>query len=228
MLAYLELLQKTELFAHFTPDEMRRLLPLLNPAVHEYPNGHCLLPAGHEADAMGVVLSGGIEASKLTRAGEEFTVMRMGPGGVFGDVLSGSGRKSPVRVCATVPVRVLLLPRARLFAPPAQEPALFHRLLCNLVTVASNKYFALDERIDLLLIRGLRARIAAFLSARQPTGAAGEWFELPLGRAALAAHLGCERSALSRELSRMVKDGLIAVQGRRFRMIESDSFWDLF
>ena len=38
----------------------------------------------------------------------------------------------------------------------------------------------------------------------------------PFTRAALASYLGCERSALCREIGRMRKEGLLRTQGRMF------------
>lgn len=216
MEAYFDLLLKTALFEGFSREELARLLPLLAPKVQDNPKGSCLLATGSETNALGIVLEGGIEATKYTRAGEQFTVMRMGPGGVFGDVLSGSHRKSPVTITATGPARVMLIARSRMLALPVQEAELFRRLLRNLVAVISDKYFSLDARIDLLLIRGLRKRIAAFLLDSMPQAQAGGWFTIPYTRTAMAGYLGCERSALSRELSRMAADGLIQTHRRRF------------
>ena len=41
----------------------------------------------------------------------------------------------------------------------------------------------------------------------------------PYARAGLAAYLGCERSALCREISRMRRDGILEVNGRMFRLL---------
>lgn len=228
MEAYHSLLMKTGLFEGFSRDELVHLLPLLGPKVQDYPKGSCLLASGGETDSLGIVLSGGIEAVKYTRAGEQFTVMRMGPGGVFGDVLSGSHRKSPVTVTAGGPVRVMLIARSRMLALPGREAELFRRLLRNLVAVISDKYFSLDARIDLLLIRGLRKRIAAFLLDSMPPGQENGWFTIPYTRAAMAGYLGCERSALSRELSRMAAAGLVQIDRRRFLVPDRAALQALF
>ena len=41
----------------------------------------------------------------------------------------------------------------------------------------------------------------------------------PYTRAGLAAYLGCDRSALCRELSRMRRDGILQIDGRVFRLL---------
>ena len=78
----------------------------------------------------------------------------------------------------------------------------------------TRKYFALDDRLELLCCKSLRQRIALWLVG-QCRAAGSDSFTTPLTRAELAAYLNCDRSALSRELSRMQQDGLIAVQKNR-------------
>lgn len=221
------LLLATPLFAGFSAEELQQLLPQLAPTERHYQRGETLLDAGGASTAIGIVLAGEIEAAKFTRAGDQFTVQQMGPGGIFGDVLSASHSNSPVTVTAATACRVLLLPNARLFAPPPAHDALHRQLLVNLVTVVSDKYFMLDARIDLLLIRGLRKRIAAYLLDCAP-GREGEAFAIPFNRAGLAQYLGCDRSALSRELSAMAADGLLEVRRQVFRLPNAEALRQLF
>lgn len=224
---YFTLLQATPLFAGFHMEELGRLAPQLGPAVRDFEAGETLILAGDDHAEIGVVLAGEIEAAKFTRAGEQFTVSRMGAGGVFGDVLSGSHTRSPVTVRAATACRVMLFDCGRLFARPPADEGLHWRLLVNLVGVISDKYFALDKRMDLLLVRGLRRRIAAYL-LDAGRGQAGGAFTIPFTRAGLAHYLGCERSALSREISAMAAAGLIEVRRSRFRIPDAERLRGLF
>lgn len=215
------LLQNIPLFAGFSEGELAGLLAELAPLERVFDRGEILLAAGAEAGEIGILLYGRIEAVKETRQGGRFLMTKIGPGGVFGDVLSGGHSKSPVTVTADSRCRVLLLPYARLLAPRPGAEALYRRLLANLVGVISDKYFALDRRIDLLLTGGLRRRISAFLlkdAARRNSYT----FTIPYNRTQLAQYLGCERSALSREISRMAKEGLIATEKARFTLLRPD------
>lgn len=207
------------LTAGLDPREARRLLCALHPSQVYYGKGYTLLLAGYENHHVGLVLEGEIEAVKTGPEGGRFLMARMGPGGVFGDVLSGSsGHKSPVTVTAGTDAAALWLPYDALLAGPG-DPALkaaHTQLLRNLVGLMADKYFALDGRIDLLLIKSLRLRLLSYLSTL-PAGAGG-WRRLPLSRTQLAAYLGCDRAALSRELGRMARDGLVELQGSQVRV----------
>lgn len=85
----------------------------------------------------------------------------------------------------------------------------------------SDKYFALDRRVELLICKSLRARISLWLldEARR---AGSDTFTTPLTRAGLAEYLNCDRSALSRELSRMQQDGLIETWRSSFKLLDKD------
>ena len=85
----------------------------------------------------------------------------------------------------------------------------------NYIALISDKYFALDRRVELLLCRGVREKLLYYLKTEAcPVPGGGR--RTPFTRAALASYLGCERSALCREIGRMRKEGLLRTQGRMF------------
>ena len=63
-----------------------------------------------------------------------------------------------------------------------------------------------------------RERVRAYLAGEAARGVNGA-VEIPFKRRQLAAYLAGERGALSAELSRMQKDGLIEYEKNRFRII---------
>ncbi|MFV0413925.1 MAG: Crp/Fnr family transcriptional regulator [Oscillospiraceae bacterium] len=214
----LALLLKTPLFAGLTESRLQSLLPLLAPQSRQYQKGEIVLIAGYENRDILVVTEGRAEAVKET-GGAPFTVARLGPGGVIGDVLAGSHTKSPVTVKALTPCCLLAFKYSLFLQPPGADPALHRLLLTNLVALIADKYFALNERVDLLLVHGLRRRLAAYLLAEAERAGSAS-FAIAYNRAQLAAHLGCERSALCRVLSAMVRQGLVQTGRARFTLLQ--------
>lgn len=216
----LSFLMDIPLFAGIERNTLEELLVLLQPREKEFETGELLLLAGHPTEEIGIVLAGRAEASK-TAGGSQFTVTRLAPGDIYGDVLSGSHTESPVTITALAPCRILLLSYPRLWSGPAQNTTAYTKLLQNLIRIISQKYFSLDARIDLLLTKGLRRRIASWLLYQaDKTGSLR--FSTGHTRASLAAYLGCERSALSRELSRMAKAGLIETKRGSFALLQPE------
>lgn len=64
------------------------------------------------------------------------------------------------------------------------------------------KYFALDRRVGLLLEKRLRARLVQYLRTELVPCADGARV-CPFSRTRLAEYLGCDRTALAREITRM-------------------------
>ena len=168
-----------------------------------FPRGTILLSQGDSVAAAGVLLSGKIKAYRLNRQGEENLQSVLGPGSMFGDMLMATDNgKSPVTVEVTEDARVLFVP-------------------VNLLHELSARYWALSRKVRYLSERSLRGRIALFLlDAARDQG--GLTFTLPMTREAMASLLGVNRSALSRELSRMEKDGLVAVYRGSFRLLSRE------
>ena len=205
---YLPLLQTTTLFAGLSAAELSTLLSRLGGSVRSYGKGEALVLAGEPSRRVGIVLSGELEA------------YRPAPGGVFGDVLGGSSLSSPVTVLAAAPCEVLLLPYERLLLSDG-SPA-HQRVVQNLVRTISDKYFSLSRRIDLLVMKSLRAKVAAYLLS-EAARAHSLTFSIPFSRIQLADYLNCDRSALSRELSTMQKEGLIDTYRSSFKLLEPDA-----
>ena len=184
-----------------------------------FPRGTILLSQGDSVAAAGVLLSGKIKAYRLNRQGEENLQSVLGPGSMFGDMLMATDNgKSPVTVEVTEDARVLFVPFDSIMAAGSEFG---NRLRVNLLHELSARYWALSRKVRYLSERSLRGRIALFLlDAARDQG--GLTFTLPMTREAMASLLGVNRSALSRELSRMEKDGLVAVYRGSFRLLSRE------
>ena len=217
---YLPLLQTTSLFAGLERDALHALLGELNAVVRSYGRGETLVLAGRSNRRVGVVLSGAIEAYRPAPGGGHLPITHMGPGGVFGDVLGGSSLASPVTVVAAAPCEVLLLPYEKLLLP-GSDPAR-QQLLQNLVRTISDKYFLLSRRIDLVILKSLRAKVCAYLLSEAELHHSLT-FTIPYSRIQLADYLNCDRSALSRELSQMQREGLLDTYRSSFKLMDPEA-----
>ena len=216
---FLPLLCSTSLFNGLTPEELQTLLAQLGAVMRSYGKGEALVLAGEPNRRVGIVLSGELEAYRPGPQGARIPITHMEPGGVFGDVLSGSSLASPVTVMASVPCEVLLIPYERLLlldGSPAHQ-----QTLRNLVCTISDKYFSLSRRIDLLVLKSLRAKVCAYLLS-EAERAGSLTFSIPFSRIQLADYLNCDRSALSRELSQMQRDGLLDTYKSSFKLLEPE------
>lgn len=88
----------------------------------------------------------------------------------------------------------------------------FHQnLVQNLLAISAQKNLNLSRRIFHTSSKTIRGRLLSYLSY-QAMEREKEEFDIPYNRQQLADYLGVDRSAMSNELGKMQKDGLIEVK----------------
>jgi CRP-like cAMP-binding protein len=91
------------------------------------------------------------------------------------------------------------------------------RLAERFTALLAERALAMNDRIQILSKKTLRLRLLAYFTfCRRRFGSAT--FAIPMNRERLAVYLGVNRSALSRELSQMQKEGLISYYRETFRL----------
>jgi CRP-like cAMP-binding protein len=82
----------------------------------------------------------------------------------------------------------------------------------------ARKMLDMNDRVRVLLKHSLREKITAFLDLYKEENGCG--FSVPLSREEMAEYLGCDRSALSRELARMSGEGIIEYNRNSFKVLK--------
>ncbi len=213
-----EALQNCPLFSQISPAYIDRILTVLHATEQTYPTDTVLVHAGSSSSRLGIVLSGDIEAWRTGMTGSEFLSAHMTCGGVFGDLMAACGTESPVTVRTGSISRILWIsyPALPALFSHSTEPAFQEActmLLRNLIFAMATKYFALDRRLEILTLPSLRDKILYYLShCLTPASNGGR--TIPFSQSVWADYMHCDRSALSRELSRMRADGVIRTEKR--------------
>ena len=221
MTEYLSLLQGTALFEGLSRGEIETLCRTLGCRTAYYEKGSVLLRRGERAENAGVVLTGGVRAERNGADGALRILARHGAGALFGDVLSVSrGHGSPIDVVAETDTAVLFVPLAALLGTDAPGCGTAQaRMRRNLLAELAEKYWALSRALELLRAPTLCAKLARrLLQERRTQGR--DAFLLPGTRETLAAELGANRSALSRELGNMRRAGLLETSRGRFALLD--------
>jgi len=185
----------------------------------QYNEGKIVLDEGDSVKAFGVVIAGEAKSYKTDVYGKRFTVSVIKEGQYIGLLLAGmANRGSPVTVEATDRLSVLYVPFARIMRQCDKCCSFHSKIISNLFSGLCEKTMHLHERIDCLLKPNIREKVFMFLSQYEQTD---EEFEIEFDREGLAEYLNVERSALSRELSRMRSDKIIDFKRNRFKI-----FWE--
>lgn len=178
-----------------------------------------LIAQGERRSAIHIMLSGEAVGERLGAEGYATVINEFCAGSLFGDMLSGGEEKSPVAVRMISDGEVLKIPFSSLLMQREGFSSTREVVLRNLFREISEKYFSLMRRVDMLLCPTLRGKIALYILEQ-----AGEerGFASPHSRERQAEILSCDRSALSRELSRMKREGIISVCKARFEILDRE------
>jgi CRP-like cAMP-binding protein len=208
------------LFRGIEPSALGELLSCLGARVADYRKNDLMVEEGDAVDEFGVILSGHARSVKWDASGRVIILTLLERGGEFGVLVAAKqGSVSPVTIQAQDDVSVLFIPYRRLVTRCERSCGSHEALLQNYVGILADKGLELHERINCLLRPSAREKILVYLrriSCEQGSLAV----ELPLNRGEMASYLNIERSALSRELSAMQRDGLIAYRRNEFLLAD--------
>jgi CRP/FNR family transcriptional regulator len=175
--------------------------------------GEVLFHAGEEAPACATLISGALKISSLDAQGTERILSLVHPAGFVGEMFAPVAHHD---VTAIADSTLCLFPADRYEKVVDRFPKLGKALLRR----SSEDLFASRELIDLMGRRTALQRVAGFLKAMADAASSSPChpaarFDLPLSRGEMAGMLGLTIETVSRQLTRLEKDAVIAREGAR-------------
>jgi CRP-like cAMP-binding protein len=220
---FLKVLSRCVLFRGMSETEITELCRCMGCSRVSRRRGELLWMSGDRVDHCGIILKGRLCAENLSYDGRRAVIASHGPGAVCGDVLmSLPDAVSPADLLAAEDSEVLLLPFDKLMGSCEKCCGAHTRLRENLLAEIAEKFWALRRKIRYLSIRSLRGRISQLLLDECDLQNR-DTFSLGCSREELADTLGVNRSALSRELGRMKKEGILDFYRDSFKILDRDA-----
>ena len=219
----IEILERSMLFKYIQAEDFSHLLNCLNAQFKSYENDAYIFYAGDTIDYFGIVLQGSIEVVKDNRAGDRNIIAFLEPGHLFGEgIVCTSRRKAPVSVKARERTTVLMLPYERMIKTCGSACSFHAQLISNMLSILGDKNYALNVKMELLLLKGMRAKLAAYLlNEGEKSGSLS--FNITPNRTALAEFLNVSRPSMCRELGRMKEEGLIDFYKNSFKLLDTEA-----
>lgn len=210
------LAKRSPLFDGIGIDNLSALFSCLGARRARLAKGESLMRTGEKADRLGIVLSGSLAVSTYDANGKRTLIklIRAPDSVAAAQALSGSEAMS-VDVEANEDSEVLLFKAVRIVAPCENACSFHTRLVRNIMRSLAVKTLELNRKIDILSRRATSDRLMAYLRAVSKEKDSCE-FDIPLDRQGLADYLCVERSALSDEISRLCKAGVISSRKSHF------------
>ncbi|MBP5186433.1 MAG: Crp/Fnr family transcriptional regulator [Clostridiales bacterium] len=214
MIRACDVVANTELFAGLERDEFYEFCSMTR--ARDFQKGDVIAAEGDSCGSIGIIETGEVAMQKYTSGGEYTTIGLFEPGDYFGeDLLFAEDQKYPYTLEAVSTVQVLFLSKETVTALMDKCPLVKN----NYLRILSERVRIQNRRIALLSQKSIRQKIAFYLLELRSERNGADKIRLPGSKEVIAKLLAMPRPSFSRELSQMVKDGLILVDGREIQIL---------
>lgn len=216
---YFEILSVTSLFAGIAPQELGSMLNCLSAKVVSFAKGDPVFLEGDPAGFVGLVLEGSVQIVRDDFYGNRSVLTHAEPGDIFAEAYACAGMAAmPVSGYALTGSKVMLLDCRKMLTVCSNACGFHNRLVKNLLGLTAQKNLKLTAKIQFMSQKTTRDKLMAYLS-QQAKDHRSPIFTIPFDRQTLADYLGVERSAMSAEISKLRKDGILECKGSAFHLL---------
>ena len=215
IMQYLETIIDSGLFSELKKSDYMDAFEQLKITGRNYNPGETIFFEGDLIDKFCIVQKGSVRSEKTYLNGEVHIIDIFDEGSVFGLAVATSRKRvTAIDFISNEETTVVFVPmhsiRKNKFAGELQEA---------LTYMLADSNIKMSNKIEILAERGLRDRILVYLHVLQAKSGT-DTVTIRMSREQLAQFLCVNRSALSNELSKMKKEGLIDFKGSRFTLLE--------
>lgn len=200
-------IRQNPLFSDLDENAFHYALHYFRATQKQYKKGEILNRIGETLPWFGLVLSGVVRVSRDDMDGNSLILATVTPGETFGESLNFLALPADIYITALTPLTVLQMNTDRIKNPAPRESALDRMLSNRFTATLATRALRMNDRIQVLSKITLREKLIALFSPYVHTF--GNAFTLPFSREDMAVYLGVNRSALSRELSKMREEGIL-------------------
>ena len=214
-----QVLLKMPLFMDFTEKELSNALSSFEAKVQSFKKGNTILNAGTTPGVIGIVLSGSITILSDDIWGNRTILSNVRKGGLFAEAYAMlEDEPLLVDVMANEDCNILFLKIKKALSPSKSPESWNYKFIQNLLMISSRKNLLLSGRSFHTAPKTIRGRVMSYLNAMSLQKGTKE-FDIPFDRQQLADYLNLERSALSKELGKMQKEGIINTRKSHFKLL---------
>ena len=195
------------------------MLDCLGAKVFSVKKDMTIFQEGTPAKYIGLILSGAVQMVQDDFYGNRSIVTSIGENGLFGESFACAGITSlPVSFIASRDCEIMLIDCKRITNTCCNACSFHKQVIFNLLHLVARKNLDFHQKIEITSKRSTKEKLMTYLlSVAKQTGSSS--FTIPYDRQALADYLGVERSAMSAEIGKLRKEGIIECQKSHFTIL---------
>ena len=199
-------LEKSTLFSGVPTKELRDDLEAVPHHIQCYDKGETVFHLMEDANRIGVILEGRVQAQKPFPNGSQVNVSVRNPGDMIGPAAVFSrSQKYPCDVVSLEPATIMMFRREDILMLLQKDLRIMKNFMAELATAT----YMLQQRLELLSYSGI-AQKAAFYLLIQARQSGNHAIRIPESVSNWAMIMNVSRSSLHRELKKLEVDGIIS------------------
>lgn len=215
-------LVNTNLFRGTDAKELDAMLHCLQAETKSFAKNDVIYHAGNTVTSLGMVLTGSVFIENDDFWGNKNVLDFITPGQVFAEAYASvPGELLMFNVVAAEPTEILFLNVQKVLQVCPNSCTHHNKVVQNLLAISAQKNLALSRRSLHTAPKSIRGRLLSYLSFQAIQHGSRD-FVIPFNRQQLADYLNVDRSALSNELSKMQKKGLLKVEKNHFYLLADE------
>ena len=215
----LEFLKKLPIFFDLNDKEITSILIFFNCFEKSFQKNEFIFEIDKKIDKIGIIILGEINIIKEDFWGNRNILNKFKSGEIFGEVFALSKSSSNIMVEASQDCKILFLNLKNFSINSEKNSEEIIKFLTNIFKISLKKNILFTEKLEHISKKSIREKIISYLSTEAQKNKTNS-FLIKFDRQELADYLFVERSALSRELSSMKKEGLIDYKKNHFTLIK--------
>jgi CRP-like cAMP-binding protein len=215
----IDFLMKLPIFYNLKKDEIINILKFFSYSKKDFEKNNFIFEIGKPISKIGIILSGEINIIKEDFWGNRNILNKFKSGEIFGEIFA-LAKVSPnnILVETSQNSKILFLDLTNFSIDNENNSSEILKFLSNIFKISLKKNILFTEKLEHITKKTIREKIISYLSTEALKNRSNSFF-IKFDRQELADYLFVERSALSRELSSMKKDGLIEYNKNYFTLV---------
>lgn len=201
-----------------TDDEIKAALKDLNAYTKAFYKNEFILHAGFCTDQLGLMIEGRASVETNDMWGNRTILSMIEPDELFAETYAVRYDEPMIVDVRCEEACTVLFLRAAELIRSYNDQVWQNKMIRNLLLISARKNLHLSGRSFQTSSKSARGRIMAYLSACS-IRLGKTTFDIPFDRQQMADYLGLERTALSKELGKMKKEGILDFHKNTFRLL---------
>lgn len=213
---YFNQIKNSPLFFGMNEEELKGILECFNARIKSYESGEMIIRQSDVITNLYLVLEGKVNIEKDTYWGRRIIISKLGVNdNIAMSFVACKAVESTIDAVAAEDTKLLMLNYEKCTSM-CQNACTRHKvLISNMFEILAKENLELLQKIENVSQKSIRDKLLTYLS-NEARKCKNNSFEIPFNRQDLADYLNIDRSAMSFELSKLQKEGIIEYERNKF------------